>query len=71
MAYGNLGNAHYLMGDFKTAIDYNEQQLKVAKELGDRSREGKAYGNLGNVYRNLGEFKTAIDYEGDLKLRKL
>jgi len=68
---GNLGDAHSRLGDFKTAIDYYERRLKIAKELGDRLGEGKAYGNLGNAYRNLGDLKTAIDYyERDLKIAK-
>ena len=70
-AYGNLGNAHYSLGDFKTAKDYHERYLKISKELGDRSGEGIAYGNLGNAHQSLGDFKTAIDYqERHLKIAK-
>ena len=59
------------MGDLKTAIDYYEHHLKIAKELGNRSGEGKAYGNLGNAHHGLGDFKTAIDYfERHLKIAK-
>ena len=36
--------------------------MKIAKELDDRSGEGRALGNLGNVYCSLGDFKTATDY---------
>ena len=69
--YGNLGIAHCDLGDFKTAIDYHERALKIAKELGDKSGEGKAYGNLGNAHSCLGDFKTAIDYqERALKIAK-
>ena len=70
-AYGSLGNAHHSLGDFKTAIDYHERHLKIAKELGDKSGEGGAYGNLGNAHESLGNFKTAIDYhERLLKIAK-
>ena len=70
-AYGHLGNAHLRLGDFKTAIDYYERCLKIAKELGDRLGEGNAYGNLGNAHLRLGDFKTAIDYyERCLKIAK-
>ena len=70
--YGNcLGNAYQSLGDVKTAIDYYEHHLKIAKELGDRSDEGKAYGDLGVTYYRLGDFKTAIDYyERQLKIAK-
>ena len=70
-AYGNLGNAHVSLGDFKTAIVYCERYLKITKELGDRLGEGRVYGNLGNAHRNLGDLKTAIDcYERHLKIAK-
>ena len=62
MAYGDLGNAHDSLGDFKTAKDYHERHLIIAKELGDTSGEGVAYGNLGIAHYRLGDFKTAIDY---------
>ena len=60
--YANLGNAHHCLGNFKTAIDYYERYLQIAKQLGDISGEGKAYNNLGNTHRCLGYYKTAIDY---------
>ena len=54
--------AHQHLGDFKTAIDYHERCLKIMKELGHRSGEGKAYCQLGVAHDTLGDFKTAIDY---------
>ena len=70
-ACGSLGIAHHSLGDFKTAIDYHEHHLKIAKELGDRSGEGKAYFSLGIVHRRLGNFKIAIDsHERLLKIAK-
>ena len=61
-AYCNLGNAHLSLGDFKTAIDYYESHLKLAKELDDRLGEGTAYGNLGNAHCSRGDCKTAMYY---------
>ena len=53
------------------AIDYHEQHLKIAKEVGDRSEEGIGYGNLGNSYHRLEDFKKAVDYhERHLKIAK-
>ena len=70
-AYGSLGNAYQSLGDLKTAIDYQERALKIAKEVGSKVGEGNAYGNLGNAYQSLGDFKTAIDYhERHLKIAK-
>ena len=41
---------------------YHNQHLSIAKEVGDRAREGTAYCNLGNAYESLGDFKQAIVY---------
>ncbi|KAM9007013.1 G-protein-signaling modulator 2 isoform 3-T5 [Guaruba guarouba] len=61
-AFGNLGNTHYLLGNFRSAILAHEQRLLIAKEFGDRSAERRAYSNLGNAYIFLGEFETASEY---------
>ena len=42
-------------------IEYRKEQLKSAKEAGDRLAEGHAYCYLGNSYRRLGYFKEAIE----------
>nr|XP_060630572.1 G-protein-signaling modulator 2 isoform X2 [Anolis sagrei ordinatus] len=61
-AYGNLGNTHYLLGNFRSAVIAHEQRLLIAKEFGDRAAERRAYSNLGNAYIFLGEFETAAEY---------
>ena len=61
-SYGNLGNAHQGLGEFKTAMEYHQRHLEIAKEVGDKAGEGRSYGNLGNAYQGLGQFKTAIQY---------
>ena len=69
--YGNLGNAYYKIGDFKTAIDYHELLLKISKKAGDRAREGSTCGNIGVAYYSLGDFKKAVSYhELHLKIAK-
>ena len=32
-ACGNLGNVHYLLGNFSRAIHFHEERLKIAKEF--------------------------------------
>ncbi|XP_068728728.1 G-protein-signaling modulator 2-like [Montipora capricornis] len=49
-------------GNFKQAIEYYNQHLMIAKEVGDIAGEGRAYGNLGSTYHSLGNFKQAIEY---------
>ena len=41
---------------------YQERQLKISKEVGDRAGEGKAYCNLGDAYHSVGEFQKAVHY---------
>ena len=59
---GKIGDAHLSLGDVKNAMEYYENQLKIAIELRDRSGEGDASGNLGKVHFKLGNFKKAISY---------
>ncbi|XP_078524421.1 G-protein-signaling modulator 2 isoform X2 [Lissotriton helveticus] len=61
-AYGNLGNTHYLLGNFRKAVISHEQRLLIAKEFGDRAAERRAYSNLGNAYIFLGDFEMAAEY---------
>jgi len=58
---GNLGNAYAALGEPRRAIEFYEQHLKVAREIGDRHGEGAALGNLGNVYAALSEPRRAIE----------
>jgi tetratricopeptide (TPR) repeat protein len=43
-------------------IEYYEQHLVVAREIGDRRGEGNALGNLGNAHAALGDARKAIEY---------
>jgi len=61
-ACGNLGNVHYLLGDFAKAIHYHLERLKIATEFGDRSAERRAHSNLGNANIFLGEFEKAAEH---------
>ncbi|KAJ0058800.1 hypothetical protein NL108_000512, partial [Boleophthalmus pectinirostris] len=69
--YGNLGNTHYLLGNFRKAVSSHEQRLLIAKEFGDRSAERRAYCNLGNAFIFLGEFEVAAEhYKRTLQLAR-
>ncbi|KAK2120669.1 hypothetical protein P7K49_002055 [Saguinus oedipus] len=77
-AYGNLGNTHYLLGNFteattfhkeapgllrdRLALDLSPQRLAIAKEFGDKAAERRAYSNLGNAHVFLGRFDVAAEY---------
>jgi tetratricopeptide (TPR) repeat protein len=57
-----LGILHYTLGEMRRAIEYYEEALAIAREIGDRRGEGADLGNLGNAYSALGEVARAIDY---------
>lgn len=61
-ACGNLGNVHYLLGNFSRAIHFHEERLKIAKEFSDKAAERRAHSNLGNAHIFLGEFEKAADH---------
>ncbi|XP_019613996.1 PREDICTED: tetratricopeptide repeat protein 28-like [Branchiostoma belcheri] len=46
----------------RTAIQYYEQHLALARQLGDRREEGLAYNRLGHAYSDMGEYETALKY---------
>lgn len=45
------------------AVEFYQENLKLMRELGDRSAQGRACGNLGNTYYLLGKFT----YKEELK----
>jgi tetratricopeptide (TPR) repeat protein len=49
-------------GGLSKAIEYHTQDLLIAKELVNQTREGRVYGNLGIVYWLQGDFNKAIEY---------
>ena len=62
---------YHSLGNFQMVMEYHEKHLKIAKEVGDRSGEGRAYGSLGSTYRSLGNFQKAIEYhKKHLKIAK-
>ena len=62
IGYGGLGNAYQGLLNFKTAIEYHQRHLEIAKEIGDNVEEGKSYDSLGNAFQGVGQLKTAIEY---------
>ncbi|TSL28252.1 G-protein-signaling modulator 1 [Bagarius yarrelli] len=61
-AFGNLGNTHYLLGNFVEAIKFHRERLSIAKEFGDKAAERRAYSNLGNALIFLSQFNSATEY---------
>ena len=59
--YNNLGYANRCLGNYKKAIEFHQQSLSIAKEIGNKGSEGGAYTNLGIAYGSLGEYKKATE----------
>jgi tetratricopeptide (TPR) repeat protein len=66
-----LADVLYSISNFRKAIEYLKQALKISREIGDRLGEGSSLSNLGLAYRNLGEYRKAIEYhEQSLEIRR-
>lgn len=46
----------------KKALNYLQQSLEIAREIGDRNLISSALNNLGNAYSSIGDYPTVIDY---------
>ena len=61
-ALANLGNTYQSLGQYQQAIEFHQQSLNIAKEIGNRLGEGSALGNIGNAYQCLGQYQQAIEF---------
>ncbi len=59
---GTVGLAYARLGQVERAIEFYEQHLAIAREIGDRRGEGNALGNLGGAYYRLGQLERAIEF---------
>jgi tetratricopeptide (TPR) repeat protein len=57
--FGSVGTAHHRLSRIREAMGYYEQRLAIAREIGNRSGEGKGLGCLGLAYADLGEREKA------------
>nr|XP_002733822.1 PREDICTED: tetratricopeptide repeat protein 28-like [Saccoglossus kowalevskii] len=58
--FSALSSAHWGLGNIDKAISYMQQDLSVAKSLGDNEGECRAHGNLGSAYFSKANFKEAL-----------
>ena len=57
-----LGVIHDFLSEPRKAIEFYEQALKIAQEIGDRRGEGNHLGHLGLAFSDLGEPHKAIEF---------
>ncbi|KAG5896344.1 hypothetical protein JTB14_005824 [Gonioctena quinquepunctata] len=58
--YSQLGNAYFYLGDYGKAMQYHNNDLTIARIMGDKLGEAKASGNLGNTLKVMGRFDEAV-----------
>lgn len=61
-AFALLGTLTYRENDFSTAIQYNQQALEKARQIGHKHNEAVMLCNLGFAYWALGDYAKTIDY---------
>ncbi len=68
-AYGLIGLANRVKGDYVKALENYELSIKIEEEIGYKRGVSAALGNIGNVYVELGEYSKALEYhERSLKM---
>merc|ERR1719340_414618 len=58
--FSALSSAYWALNSLDKAITYMQQDLVVAKKLGDTAGECRAHGNLGSAYFSKGNYKDAL-----------
>ena len=59
IAYGNLGDVYFSLGEFQEAITYHEKSLDIAREAKNCAEEGKACYAIGCCFEYLGSLDEA------------
>ena len=54
------------IGDYKKVIEFSQQSLSIANEIGDKGLEGAAYTKLGYAYYSLCDYKRATNFTSSL-----
>ena len=70
MAHFVMGNAFVRLDEWRSAIQYLDEHLRLAEEAGEAPNR-VAFQVLGICYKNLGEFRKAVEFhEKDLRIAK-
>ncbi|KAL2099941.1 hypothetical protein ACEWY4_004335 [Coilia grayii] len=58
--FSSLSSAYWSLGNTEKSLSYMQQDLEVAKTLGDQSGECRAHGNLGSAFFSKGNYREAL-----------
>ncbi len=58
----NLGSAYLRLGDFSTALKYNEEALKIAINSRDKPREAEIRTNIGSSFFYIMDYDKALNF---------
>ncbi|XP_053135271.1 tetratricopeptide repeat protein 28 isoform X2 [Hemicordylus capensis] len=58
--FSALSSAHWSLGNAEKSTGYMQQDLDVAKTLGDQMGECRAHGNLGSAFFSKGSYREAL-----------
>ncbi|TMS04138.1 Tetratricopeptide repeat protein 28 [Larimichthys crocea] len=58
--FSALSSAHWSLGNTEKSTGYMQQDLEVAKTLGDQTGECRAHGNLGSAFFSKGNYREAL-----------
>ncbi|XP_050408833.1 tetratricopeptide repeat protein 28 [Patella vulgata] len=58
--FSALSSGYWGLGNIDKAIQFMQQDLSVAKSLGDQDGECRAYGNLGSAHFSKGQYKESL-----------
>ncbi|MEH1989824.1 tetratricopeptide repeat protein, partial [Nostoc sp.] len=64
VALTSLGDAYNYLGQYQQAIEFQQQSLEIAREIGahDRFEEAISLGNLGLIYNSIGQYQQAVEF---------
>jgi tetratricopeptide (TPR) repeat protein len=66
-----IGIAYDCLADYRRAIAAYKKSLSLAREIGDRHKEGNTLVNMGIAHSNLGEYQQAIElYQQQLEIAR-
>lgn len=59
---GNLASVFWSLGQYRKAIECNEQALAISIGINDLRSKSSILGNLGSAYTRMGEYREAVEY---------